>query len=76
MDAGHRLKLWSVGELICLRVRCQQVCELTVQLVDFGLGSKEGLLRFFFFVSHLLFELLLSALALRQLEKHTFMFSK
>lgn len=41
--------------------------ELTVELVDFGLRSKESFLHLFLFVSHLLFKLLLSVSGLREL---------
>ncbi len=43
--------------------------ELTVQLVDFGLGSHEDFLSLFLFFSHLLSELLLSVLALGELHR-------
>lgn len=54
----------SVGRrCVCVEVQVK----LTVQLVDFGLSSQEGLLRLLLFISHLLFQLLLSVFALKQL---------
>lgn len=49
----------------------QIAAELTIELRDFGFCSQEDLLCFFLFLSNLLSELLLSVLAITELQKNT-----